>query len=612
LSLDLYRRADASFILISPDRTALFFDASGRLTKLADRNTTKIDGSDGNAMKFLYDGRGRLATVLDATDRAIHFAYYEDSDAGKPGAYVGLISSVTDFDGRIVNYRYDSAGRLTDVEGPDPGSASSRTPHTTLAWTPVPSADLKQILYRSGELVSATDGEGREVFAAAYRGDQPASVDDVKLGGGTWQLSYGATTEVSDPNGNVVAYAHDSAGRALSVSEPGPAGTSFEYDSEGRLTTLTRPLGDKVTYAYASAQGNSKLPMGDVTQVTEYPRTGSAEAQANLTRVTKIEYGAANLPTKLIAPDGATTTIVRDSRGNPTTATDAAGVATMLTFNSYGQVSNVDDARTGHRDYTYETSDPLKKGYLTAVTDPAGTANYTVDDRGNVVEMVDASNKTVTLTVNKLDQTEAEARGNSVTSTSYDAAGNLLGRDVLAGSDGSGNPVFSHTQYQIDELGRMRSRTEDGRATNYAYDLAGNLAGVTPPAPPATTFSYDSRNRLASMTTGGRTTAFAYDSDGTRTSSKNARGKTTTFAIDGFGETAGETDPLGIETLTRLDAAGRPVDTRIIRTKSDGTNLLLRWTTRTYDPLARRSPSFSPTRSSFQRTGAIPAERPTS
>jgi YD repeat-containing protein len=261
-------------------------------------------------------------------------------------------------------------------------------------------------------------------------------------------------------------------------------------------------------------------------------------------------------------------------------------------FDERGLLQFSDDSQTGHKDYTYEQNDPKKIGYLTKVSTSAGPTTYNVDNRGNVTSMLDASNSSSTYTVNSLDQVEQEQRGsaqtgNASTSTTYDAAGNVVTRSVL-GADASGNAVNSITQFSIDELGRMQHRIENGRDTGYTYDSAGNLTNVTRPSSPPVTYNYDERNRMRSMQVGTKpATSYGYDDDDSRTSMTNGRGKRTSFTLDGFGQSVGEVSPLQVATVSRLDAAGRPTDTRVMKNNPDGTQTLLKWSTRSYDPLGR-------------------------
>lgn len=303
--LDLYRKPDLTFLLVYPDQTRLFFDETGRLAKLIDRQTTTEDNSDGNAMQFFYDGSGHLLTVADPTNRQVHFDYNDDT-AGVGSR--GLVSKVTDSDGRVVTYAYNSSGQLTDVDGPDPASISSRKPHTNLTWN-TGNGNLKTTLYKSGELTIAKDGETRQVFQINYDAAKPATINTLTYGGGALQIAYsGATTTLTDPNANGRTYRHDNAGRALEITEPGGAKTTFVYDSEGRMMSLVRPEGGSTSYGYASATGVSRLPLGNVKTAVEYPRPGSREATLGVKSVTTAEYGAANLPTSLVV-DGVTTSV---------------------------------------------------------------------------------------------------------------------------------------------------------------------------------------------------------------------------------------------------------------------------------------------------------------
>ena len=257
-------------------------------------------------------------------------------------------------------------------------------------------------------------------------------------------------------------------------------------------------------------------------------------------------------------------TINRDDRGNPISVVNGP-LQTSMHFDERGLLQFSDDSQTGHKAYAYEQNDPKKIGYLTSVSTSAGPTTYTVDNRGNVTSMLDASNNSATYTVNSLDQVEQEQggsaqTGNALTSTTYDAAGNVVTRSVL-GADASGNAINSITQFSIDELGRMQHRIENSRETGYTYDFAGNLTNVNRPSSPPVTYGYDQRNRMHSMQVGSKPpTTYGYDDDDTRINMTNGRQKLTTFVLNGFGESIGEIDPLGVQTVNRVDSAGRPTE----------------------------------------------------
>ncbi|MHB0972301.1 MAG: DUF6531 domain-containing protein [Thermoanaerobaculia bacterium] len=589
------RNSQNGVVIAYPDNTMCSFDLYGRLSKITDRNATNADGSDGNTMLFSYNAEGRLAAMVDPVGRSIRFAYFGPNASATGGAYPGLLQTVTDFAGRVVRYAYDQYGRLSSVTGPDPESTRSEQQTTTYVWGPAPtSGNFRLDVLRSGQITSEKDGEGRTLYTATYNGSDAWRVDSLMASLGTWGYSYASgTTTVTNPLGRSTAYAFDAEGRVTAVTEPGGATTRYAFDAEGRLSSVVRPMGtptpltDATTYSYAAAADGDKRAMLNVTQISELPRPGSAEAAAGLARTTSIGYGPRNLPTTITEPGGATTTIVRDERGNPQSLTDPAGVTTTFEFDERGQVKKVIDPRSGTSTYAYETTDSLKKGYLTTITTADGPTTYTVDNRGNVLQTTKAGGATVNYTVNKLDQLEEESTTSSKTTFTYDGAGSLASRSILAGADPAGTPLVSSTTYAIDENGRLRTRTEDDRVTTYGYDPAGNLSTVTAPGIAQTVYGYDIRDQLVSITQGTRTTQFAYDLNGVQTAITNARGKTTTVTIDGFGNRVGETDPSGITEVRSLDAGGRPIDVRTIKRVSDTESYILRWTQLAYDGAGR-------------------------
>lgn len=592
--LDLYRRPDGSFFLVYPDQTRVFFDADGRMARLVDRNTTREDSSDGNAMNFFYDGAGQLAVVQDPTNRRITLSYYPDNASrGVNGAFPGLVSRVTDFDQRAVDYSYDADGRLVKVEGPDPGSSASKKPKTTLAWTPLPAgSDLKNLLYRSGELRSITDGEDRQIFQIGY---EPAgTASQIAFADGTWRFAWsGSTTAITDPLGNLTTYSHDEASHAVAIVQPGGATTAYEYDDEGRLTAETRPMGGRIEYTYASAAGNSKLPMGNLIRIAESPRPGSPEATAGQARVTTIAYGPSNLPSSLTSPGGAVTTITRDGSGNPTSVKLPDNSTRTFEFDSRGLLTASTNGVGVRETYIYfDSSAGPAEGYLRSRTvNASATTTYELDARGNVTTVTDGAGRSVSYQMNKLDQVELESRSGSQTKTTYNAAGQVTARDVLAGTSSDGTPVFARTSFDVDELGRLKTRSESGGAagssvTSYAYDAAGNLKTISRTASPPTSFDYDSRYRVTAVTTGSATTRYSYDDDGVRTMATSPLGFATTYLIDGFGRSVGSVDPTSVKTLEVLDADGRSIETRVTKLGST-TETLYRWTARQYDPMGR-------------------------
>jgi YD repeat-containing protein len=606
--VDMRRHATGSIIVSYAENRRLFFDSLGRLSRITDRNTTRSDASDGNVTLFVYDHRGRLSTVVDPTGRPFRFKYYDSSSGG---GYEGLVHTVTDeVNGRTVTYRYDSAGRLERVTGPDPGSASSAQQSTEYSWDAAATSTAKAQIYRSGRIFSERDGLGRTVFTVNYDGTYPWAAKTVSIGGGSWTFNLNAgDTTVIDPLGGSWKYERDAQNRVTALAEPGGATTAYKYDGAGRVERITQPLGNYTTFSYGAAAANGdRRAMSLLTTSVEFPRADSAEAYSNLARTTTISYGPTHLPTLIKKPDGSTTTIVRDIRGNAQTMTDASGVTLTFTYDDFGLLRTVTDPRTGTQTYGYHTSGP-KSGFLDNMTTSAGTVDIDVDARGNVTKTVDETGRATISTYNKLDQLESVTSGISATTYKWDAAGALKSESMIADYHPvTGDPIWSTTTYTHDELGRRKDTTIAGVTDTYSYDAAGNLKAKTPGNLPGVTYTYDDRHRLEVVNTAGSAITFAYDANDTAISETDAVGETTTVVANGFGQPIGEIDPNGLLELDVVDSGGRPIENRVVEKLADGSELLLKQSEQEFDDAGRL---LRDTQHLFEKPFEVPDENRT-
>jgi RHS repeat-associated protein len=581
---DLARRADGSYVLTDVNRTRLVFDPYGRLAQISDRNRTKADASDGNTMYFLYNGDSILSTVVDATGRQIQLAYYPD----KPY----LLHTITDFDGRMVTYVYYPDDRLQTVTGPDPQSALSAQQSTLYLWSTAASGgELKSLIYTGNQITSEKDGLGRTVYSVGYQsGSNAWAAQTLTMGGGAWNFApSGSDLTVTDPNGHDWKYTHDDFGNVTAEVAPpvgtsGTATTSYGYDGKQRLTSITPPLGDQVIYGYGGSGEGMYRKDGNIASITQQPRNGSAEKAAGITRVTTAAYGAANQITSLVDPDGGSTVVTRDSRGNPSTIATAAGSSTLV-FDELGRISSVTTPRTGLISYSYFTGP--NSGYVNTAQNAAGSRTYSVDPRGNITSDQDPSGHTKTFSVNKLDQVETEQRGQSTVVTTFDAAGNPSNRNTLTAFQSSGEPIYSTSTFAFDAQARLRMRSDNDMVANYGFDNAGNLSTVTRTASAPVTYGYDARNRQVSVMTSAGTTTANYDDDDALMTDSDALGQQTSYSSDGFGHHLMRNEPASAAEITQTNAAGKPVDVRSVKTLANGTQTVLRWTQSEYDPSGR-------------------------
>ncbi|HMJ87007.1 MAG TPA: RHS repeat-associated core domain-containing protein, partial [Vicinamibacterales bacterium] len=321
-----------------------------------------------------------------------------------------------------------------------------------------------------------------------------------------------------------------------------------------------------------------------------------------LVRSRTVQFGQQNLPVVVQEPDGWTLTIQRDDRGNAQWISEATGTSTF-DYDEHGLLRSSTTPYEGNSIYVYEEDDPHKKGYIKSVTTPAGTTQIDVDDHGNVLSITPPGGAPETFAVNDLDQVEVENAGDSSTTLNYDAAGNVSSKNALAGTAPDGTPVYANVNYETDELGRLTSVNDSGSLSTFGYDSAGNMTSVATPSGAPATLTYDERGLLESITRGGRTSSYGYNDAGSLTSVKSPSGKVTNITVNGFGEPVGMTDSTGIQTATRLDTGGHPIDTRQIKPATNGDKLLLNWTQREYDSSGRVTKE---TRKLFNGTLTIP------
>ena len=429
----------------------------------------------------------------------------------------------------------------------------------------------------------------------------------------------GRITQITDPLGNVYAYAYDSFGNLASVTYPGlttpaqytyntahlytggtdPRGNalpSTTYDTSGRLQTVTDALAQTTSYAYNVA-GN--------TTTTTYPpdangNTGTAtmvydsygmllSSTDPLGNTTTNAYDANHNLLSVTDPLGHTTSYTYDSNGNkasvtyPKTATSVNTTSTTV-YNASSEQTQTTDELGNVRNFTYDAnfwpkgaSDSIgpivsftfnvngtmaakSVGYDLTATSSVATA-YTYDAYGNMTGQTDALGRQTQYTydtLGRLSSTTAPAGG--ATTNTYDALGNLKT---------SAQPLGRTNSYTYDANTNKLSQTDaNGHTTTYQYDALNRLTIVTYPTSPASTmaYTYDFRNNAIKTTDqANHVTSNVYDLAGRLTSTTAAFGTaqaaTISYTYNNDGRKATATDPLGHTTTSNYDTAGRLTST---------------------------------------------------
>ena len=490
-----------------------FAGSSGRLESVTDR--------DGNATTLSYNETGELTAITDPVSRKIKFKYNSE----------GLVESVQDPLGQVVRYTYES-GNLKSVSQPA---------EVRLLW---------QFKYNSShEITEMIDGCGGktineynssyqvtkqtdpaehvltfeyEPFNTKITNKNTGSVTDerftsndepyaISRGYGTESattesFTYNAAGQVlttTDGNGHTTSYGYGSAGDRTSMIDADKDETKWTYDSTHDVETMTTPNGETTTIKRES-HGNPEViersAPGGKTQTTKYKYTTHGELES------------------VTNPLEHTWKYEYDSKGDRTAETDPEGNRRTWAYNEDSQeiatVSPRGNAPGAEASKFTTKIEREAQGRALTITDPLGhKTQYRYDGDGDVEMMTDGNGHTTTYTYNGDNQPikVKEANGDT-TETEYNGAG-----QVVAQIDGNKHT----TKYVRNVLGEVIEVTDPlGHKTKKEYDLAGNLVKVTDAAKRTTTYSYDPANRLTEISySSGKpsTVKYEYNKDGDRT-----------------------------------------------------------------------------------------------
>jgi RHS repeat-associated protein len=580
---------------VAPSRVqaTLTHNANGTWTFVSRRTTTYVFNSGGQLIS---------ETNLDGYTTTLSYTG-------------GLLSSVTDPEGRALTFTYNASGEITSVTGPTGLSYTYTYLSGNLASSTDPAGDTTSYTYSTThELLTVTDPRGNVTLTNTYNSSgEVTSQEDALSHITTFSYAPGTNgamvTTITDPTGEVTVdtyadgdlssetvgygtalaaitrYTYDPVTNAV-ATETDPTGgvTSYTYDANGDLLTETDPMGNVTTNTYDQ--------YGDVTSVTDpdghvttytYATNGNVLTKSTTVgtqdAVTTYAYGDSALPgavTSVTDPDGNVTTFTYDNDGNLASTTDGNGNTTTYDYNALGELlSSVEPNGnvTGASPTAFTTSYTYDgDGRVLTTTDPLGNVTtHTYDADGDMTSTTDAANNVTSRAYNAMDElTSITQPDNTTLSYTYDADGRRLSYTNAAGDT---------TTYAYNIVGEETSTTDAlARTTSYGYDLDGNQTTLTNPAAETTTTSYNADNEPTSITYSDGTTPdvtnITYNGDGERTSMTDGTG-TSTWTWDALGDMTSSTNGAGEAVSYAYDLDGD--ETQIAYPDSTGT------VTRTFD-----------------------------
>ncbi len=500
----------------------------------------------------------QIYSVRDPNGHETTYAYYLKSDGP---ALAGRVKSVTDRDGRITSFGYDTANMVTTVTDP-------LRHETTYGYDP------------TGRVTAITDPLGHATTADNWTADNQVK-KITEDNGASRSYSYNANgylTDYTDQDGNHTKLTYTD--RPLDGTDTGthwsllatktaPNGVAtgsgyqwqFGYDAAGNLLTVTDPLGHATSYCYNLATAPACNPANEPAS----PGTVEAVTDFNGHTTTYADHDPSGFPQKVTDPLGRVTQFGYDADGNlvwtqdPLHQTPADAGPDTRSYRSYTGYDSF--GRPGRQSQPKSTA--LDRGELvwtgtsydanndvTAVQD----AHYGQQDGGDGAVTTFGYDVMDRRTLTTGPDTQADPAGQR-TQAVYDAAGRLttlispkgmqsgIAKDhTTTYSYDAASQLTSQTHYAVDNSGTVT----DSRITYYCHDNVGNLVTLTAPnarltaapACPATTtnttvYSYDNAHQRTSVTDpDGHLQSAIYDHDGNITQVKDAAGNITTSSYD--------------------------------------------------------------------------------
>ncbi|MDQ2739635.1 MAG: type IV secretion protein Rhs, partial [Actinomycetota bacterium] len=570
----------------TPYKTALAYNGSGQLSTITDPagrvytltwtsgHITQLKDSAGRTVSYAYDAYNDLTDVYGVgTTRSPSLL----SDDRAQYAYNTSTHLMTSFrtpknygvSGGVTAMTYDSSERVLTQTDPDgrkttftygPSSSPSLVAGQTLVTDPSGHQTLDT--YTGGLLTKETKGYGSSVAA-------------------TWSYTYdpislGVST-MSDPAGNVSTFSYDDHGNKISSSDADGHTTSYLYDNAGDVTETIDPTGVATVNLYDQAghvgSNSGTFTWGDLTSSTVTEANNVAESQTGNfgpapTRTTNFYYDDTAHPadrTRIVNPNGNTTTATYDSVGDLASSTDPLGHKTLNSYDTArgwltktvspngvaaGTTTSCTPPATGCSTYAHDLY-----GHVTITTDPLGhTMTASFDADGDRTSATDGDGNVTKYTFDAADrQTVVTRADNSTITTSYNGDGTVNTVKDAAGAI---------TSYGYDSQGRQSTATNpDNRVTTTGYDSVGHPTTVKDPAGATTTTSYDPAGRVTAITySDGSTpnvTGIGYDGDGRRTAMTDGTG-TSSWTYDTFGELVSAVNGSGAAVGYGYDSDGNP------------------------------------------------------
>jgi RHS repeat-associated protein len=546
----LVEHSGGTWTYICRAKSVFDFSASGQLVDEhdLDGNTTTLGAVSGGA-QTITDSAGRIWTLTYTGALVTRVA--EQSGGALPARSVsysysgGELTSVTDVNGGVTSYGYDSSGRLAELRSARFASDGPLPATPTSCSGPGPADATAMVYDANSRVLCQWDPLGRETtFGYVLDGSGNVSqttVTDPKGNMTVYTFVQGVPVSMTEGFGTAQAatwmYGYDPTEAGVtSTADPDGHASYQQYDPNGNVIASTDALGRSTTMTYDS--------LDDVLTVTD----------ADNVTTTNTYDGDGNLQSS--------STPLLTSSGSPVLNGTTPVVATATYAHGDGHpedVTSVTDADGHTSTYTYDGP----RGYRLSATAPATTDNV---ERPGVAQL----NETLYGydPVKGWPSAVLSPRGQQATSSApsltFSCTPPAVGCTTYSYADStkpSGYDLFGHVTVTTDA---------DGHTTKSTYDADQNLVSQSDGDNNTTTTVFDAAQEPTVVTRADHsTTRTDYNADGTTADTVDGDGATTSYGYDPLGRVItvttppSTTNPAGDTTGYGYDPAGNQV------TKSD-------------------------------------------
>jgi RHS repeat-associated protein len=575
------------------------YNAHGQPTQITDPN--------GLVTTLAYDSRQRL------TDRCS--GSYLPACSGGELTHLdywltGLLKRITNPDASFIEYTYDAAHRLTQIQD---GAANKITftldamgnrtaentydPSNTLRRTHTRVFNALNQLWK--DVNAAGTANVTTVFGYDNNGNQTTTNAPLSRNSTSVYDELNRLKQITDPASGVTQFGYDANDNLTSVTDPRTLVTSYTYSGFGDLKTQTSPDTGLTTNTYDSG-GNLDTSVDSRSSISDY-------AYDALNRVTSVSFTKSGVTDQTISYSydagtygkghltGAsdadhTLAWTYDSRGRVTGKGQTVGGVTLSMgygynaagqlsstvlpsgatitygYNANGQVTSLalDGSTTILSGIAYDPFGPITgwtwgngtsasrgfdtDGKITQIDNANGASlkNYGYDDAFRITSVADAGNSALSWTYGY----DLLDRLNSATSASVTQGWTYDANGNRLAQTGTTPSAYTNstTSNRVSSISGSLART-------YAYDNAGNTLSYA-----GATFTYNNRGRMATASNGGVTAIYTYNALGQRVR-RATQSATALYLYDESGHLAGEYTSTGVLVQETVWLGDKPVAT---------------------------------------------------